>query len=149
MPDETGPGSGPGTGPDGSTGTNTRFGAVGPPGIAVPDVLNPHCGSRQVLELVSDKWSALILFLLGHRPHRHAELMRTVGGISQKMLTQTLRSLEADGLVHREAFPVVPPHVEYSLTPLGESLSPLLHGLCRWAEAHHADIEAARARAAS
>ncbi|WP_078862134.1 winged helix-turn-helix transcriptional regulator [Streptomyces sp. NRRL F-5123] len=129
--------AGPDTGPDPDE----------QPAIPVPDVLNPHCGSRQVLELVSDKWSALILFLLGHRPHRHAELMRAVGGISQKMLTQTLRSLEADGLVHREAFPVVPPRVEYSLTALGESLSPLLHELCRWAEAHYADIEAARAEA--
>ncbi|NUS11514.1 MAG: helix-turn-helix transcriptional regulator [Streptomyces sp.] len=112
--------------------------------VMIPDVLNPLCGSRQVLELVADKWSALILYLLGHRPHRHAELMRTVGGISQKMLTQTLRSLEADGLVHREAYPVVPPHVEYSLTDLGQSLSPLLHELCRWAEAHYPEIQAAR-----
>ena len=110
-----------------------------------PDVFNPSCGSREVLDLIADKWSALILYALLTRPHRHAELMRALGDISQKMLTQTLRALEADGLVHREAFPVVPPHVEYSLTDLGHSLSPLLRELCRWAETHLHAIQTARA----
>ena len=110
-----------------------------------PDVFDPNCGSREVLELIADKWSALILYALRGRTLRHAELQRAVGGISQKMLTQTLRTLEADGIVSRVAFPVVPPHVEYSLTVLGESLSPLLAELCRWAEHNLADIRTARA----
>jgi DNA-binding HxlR family transcriptional regulator len=113
-----------------------------------PDVFNPECGSREVLDLIADKWSALILYALLHRTCRHAELMRSIGGISQKMLTQTLRALEAEGLIVREVFPVVPPHVEYSLTGLGRSLSPLLGELCRWAEQHLGDIQAARADAA-
>ena len=110
-----------------------------------PDVFDPNCGSREVLDLIADKWSALILYALRGRTLRHAELQRAIGGISQKMLTQTLRSLETDGLVRRVAFPVVPPHVEYSLTALGESLSPLLTEVCRWAENYLADIQAARA----
>jgi DNA-binding HxlR family transcriptional regulator len=109
-----------------------------------PDVFNPNCGSREVLDLIADKWSALILYALLHRTLRHAELRRAVGGISQKMLTQTLRTLEAEGIVQRVVFPVVPPHVEYSLTPLGESLSPVLVELCRWAERYLADVQAAR-----
>jgi DNA-binding HxlR family transcriptional regulator len=110
-----------------------------------PDVFDPNCGSRDVLALIADKWSALILYALLGRTLRHAELQRAVGGISQKMLTQTLRSLETDGIVRRVAFPVVPPHVEYSLTALGESLSPLLTEVCRWAEHNLAGIQAARA----
>jgi DNA-binding HxlR family transcriptional regulator len=113
------------------------------PSSVVPDVFNPACGSREVLDLIADKWSALILYALLASTRRHAELQRAIGGISQKMLTQTLRALESEGLVHREVFPVVPPHVEYSLTPLGASLAPLLRELCRWAEEHLADIRAA------
>ena len=110
-----------------------------------PDVFDPNCGSREVLDLIADKWSALILYALQGRTLRHAELGRTIGGVSQKMLTQTLRTLEADGIVRRVAFPVVPPHVEYSLTPLGDSLSPLLTEVCRWAENNLGDIQASRA----
>lgn len=110
-----------------------------------PDVFDPNCGSREVLDLIADKWSALILYALQGRTLRHAELGRAIGGVSQKMLTQTLRTLEADGIVRRVAFPIVPPHVEYSLTPLGESLSPLLTEVCRWAENNLTDIQAARA----
>lgn len=114
------------------------------PTPATPNVFDPACGSREVLDVIADKWSALILYALLHRTHRHAELLRVIGGISQKMLTQTLRALEADGLVAREVFPVVPPHVEYSLTDLGRSLSPLLREICRWAEEHLADVQNAR-----
>jgi DNA-binding HxlR family transcriptional regulator len=87
----------------------------------------------------------LILYALSGRTLRHAQLQRAVGGITQKMLTQTLRTLEVEGIVRRVALPVVPPHVEYSLTPLGESLSPLLAELCRWAEQHLTDVREARA----
>lgn len=114
------------------------------PTPATPNVFDPACGSREVLDVIADKWSALILYALLHRAHRHAELLRMVGGISQKMLTQTLRALEVDGLVAREVFPVVPPHVEYSLTDLGRSLTPLLREICRWAEQHLADVQNAR-----
>ena len=112
---------------------------------ACPDVFDPACGSREVLDLIADKWSVLVLYALLRRTHRHAELRRAIGGISQKMLTQTLRALEADGLVARKAIAVVPPHVEYSLTELGRSLSPLLRELCRWAEEHLSDVQTARA----
>jgi DNA-binding HxlR family transcriptional regulator len=110
-----------------------------------PNVFDPNCGSREVLALIADKWSALILYALRGRTLRHAQLQREVGGITQKMLTQTLRTLEAEGIVRRVVLPVVPPHVEYSLTPLGETLSPLLGELCRWAERHLPDVHAARA----
>lgn len=110
-----------------------------------PDVFDPGCGSREVLGLIADKWSALVLYaLLVRSPRRHAELRRVLGDVSQKMLTQTLRALEAEGLVHRVAHPVTPPHVDYSLTPLGASLSPVLAELCRWAEEHLPEIRAAR-----
>ena len=78
---------------------------------------------------------------------RHWELQRAIGGISQKMLTQTLRSLERDGLVQRKVHPVVPPKVEYSLTRLGRTLIEPLHALCRWSEKHLAELQANRARA--
>ncbi|WP_412542286.1 helix-turn-helix domain-containing protein [Longispora sp. K20-0274] len=115
--------------------------------VAEPDVFNPTCGSREVLDLIADKWSALVLYALLGGTVRPAELQRRIGGVSQKMLTQTLRALEHRGLVHREQFPVVPPHVEYSLTPLGASLSPILRALCEWAQDHLADT--VRPRAAS
>jgi DNA-binding HxlR family transcriptional regulator len=77
---------------------------------------------------------------------RYSELQRLIGGVSQKMLTQTLRKLERDGLVERHVYPVVPPKVEYSLTPLGETLTELLKAVCKWAETHLDELEAARVR---
>jgi DNA-binding HxlR family transcriptional regulator len=114
------------------------------PATAVPDVFSPTCGSRAVLELIADKWSALILYALMTQTRRHAELQRMIGGVSQKMLTQTLRRLEGDGLITREVFPVVPPHVEYSLTDLGRTLAPILGELCTWAEEHLPEVERRR-----
>jgi len=110
-----------------------------------PDVFNPNCDSRQVLALLADRWSMLILYALAGGVLRHGELKSKVGGISQKMLTQTLRALERDGLVRREVFAVVPPHVEYSLTPLGRSLLRPLRAICLWAQDHLPDVRAARA----
>src|SRR5256884_1597852 len=110
-------------------------------------VLNPQCPSRIVLERIADKWTALIIQVLANGTQRYASLQRTIGGISQKMLTQTLRSLERDGLVLRKVHPVVPPKVEYSLTRLGRTLIEPLHGLCRWSEKHLAELQANRARA--
>jgi DNA-binding HxlR family transcriptional regulator len=111
---------------------------------AAGDVWNAGCPSRRVLELVANKWALLIVPLLRGRPQRNNELLRKVGGISQKMLTQTLRELEQNGLVLREDLRTVPPHVEYRLSPLGLSLSRTLMAVDRWAEANHARIDAAQ-----
>ncbi|MBI2212749.1 MAG: helix-turn-helix transcriptional regulator [Acidobacteria bacterium] len=102
----------------------------------IADVLNPNCPSRQVLARIADKWSSLVLLVLSEGTHRYSELQRRIGGVSQKMLTQTLRSLEADGLIRRKVHPVIPPMVEYSLTPLGRSLEGPLSAVRRWAETH-------------
>jgi DNA-binding HxlR family transcriptional regulator len=114
---------------------------------SVPSVLDPRCPSRLVLDRIADKWTALVIQILSGGTMRYAALQREIGGISQKMLTQTLRSLERDGLVHRTVHPVVPPKVEYSLTRLGRTLIEPLQGLCRWSEKHLAELQANRARA--
>lgn len=122
----------------------------------VPSMLSAHlpdpvpadeyeqCPVTDVLRRVGDKWSILVIVLLGRRPHRFNELHRGIEAISQRMLTRTLRGLETDGLVHREVFPTKPPAVEYSLTPLGQSLLTPLSALADWAVEHAADIAAAR-----
>jgi DNA-binding HxlR family transcriptional regulator len=102
------------------------------------------CPSRIVLDHVTSKWGTLVLATLGDGTHRWAELRRAVDGISEKMLASTLRELEADGLVRREALPVIPPHVEYSLTPLGEDLLERLMPLLEWVGRHATEIVGAR-----
>jgi DNA-binding HxlR family transcriptional regulator len=109
-------------------------------------VLRPQCPSRIVLDRIADKWTALIIQVLANGARRYAALQREIGGISQKMLTQTLRSLERDGLVLRKVYPVAPPKVEYSLTRLGRTLIDPLHGLCRWSEKHLPELQANRTR---
>jgi DNA-binding HxlR family transcriptional regulator len=116
-------------------------------GKSPPSVLEPQCPSRLVLDRIADKWTALIIQILAHGTMRYGALHRAIGGISEKMLTQTLRSLERDGLVQRKVHPVVPPKVEYSLTRLGRTLIEPLHTLCRWSEKHLAELEANRAQA--
>ncbi|RTQ37261.1 transcriptional regulator [Variovorax gossypii] len=111
---------------------------------APADVWSAGCPSRRVLELIANKWALLLIPLLRGKPQRNNELLRKVGGISQKMLTQTLRDLELNGLVLREDHQTVPPHVEYRLSPIGLSLSRTLIAVDRWAEANHAQIDAAR-----
>lgn len=108
------------------------------------DVLNPNCPSRQVLARIADKWSSLVILALSEGTHRYSELQRRIGGVSQKMLTQTLRSLETDGLVKRTVYPVVPPMVEYTLTPLGRSLEEPLTAVRHWAESHLPEMLATR-----
>lgn len=103
-----------------------------------------NCPIRDVLDQIGDKWSTLFISLLGEKPHRFGELRRAIPDISQRMLTQTLRDLQRDGLVSRHVYPTVPPSVEYSLTPLGQSLLEPLSHLIRWAEDHHGHIRAAR-----
>jgi DNA-binding HxlR family transcriptional regulator len=114
-----------------------------------PNVLDQHCESRQALELIADKWTALVVYALVDGPRRHGELRRTIDGISQKMLTQTLRRMEADGLVDRKVFDTVPPHVEYSLTRLGRTLEKPLVAICEWAMGHLPELRRARARHAA
>lgn len=102
------------------------------------------CPIRDVMDHIGDKWSSLLMVALGTRPHRFGELKRAVPDISQRMLTQTLRDLQRDGLISRHVFPTQPPSVEYRLTPLGESMMPPLMGLMKWAADHHAQIREAR-----
>jgi DNA-binding HxlR family transcriptional regulator len=99
---------------------------------------------REVLNRVGDKWSVLVVALLRDGPKRFSELRRSIEGISQRMLTLTLRGLERDGLVKRKLFPTIPPRVDYALTPLGKTLLEPVGALARWAEKHRPDIQAAR-----
>ena len=99
-----------------------------------------------VLARIGDKWSVLVVSRLGNGPLRFNELRRAIGGISQRMLTLTLRGLERDGLVTRTVFPTIPPRVDYELTPLGQSLRCPIDALGEWAFAHRDEIDAARAR---
>nr|WP_239157464.1 helix-turn-helix domain-containing protein [Actinocatenispora thailandica] len=110
----------------------------------VPAAEHEQCPVTDVLRRVGDKWSVLVIVLLGTRPYRFNELHRGIETISQRMLTRTLRGLEADGLVHREVHPTVPPSVEYSLTPLGRTLLVPLSALADWAVQHQPEIAAAR-----
>ena len=107
------------------------------------------CPTRAALDRLASKWTILIVDLLGDGKCRFRDLRQRIGGISQKMLTQTLRELEADGYVSRTVFPVVPPRVEYELTPLGRSLHGLLSQVRDWAETHINDVERARAQYAA
>ena len=104
------------------------------------------CPSRQVLDRIGDTWSVLIVGALARGPRRYSALAARIQGISPKMLTQTLRGLERDGMISRTVFPVVPPRVDYALTDLGSSLLELVSALETWAEGHIGDV--ARARAA-
>ena len=105
------------------------------------------CPVRDVLDYVGDKWSMLIVLQLGKKsPLRFGELKIIIGGISQKMLTITLRQLEYDGFIKREYFPEVPPRVEYSITPLGKSLMEALNLMVKWADENTGTILAARKR---
>lgn len=108
------------------------------------DVMAAACPTRQVIGRVGDKWSLLVLYALSTGTKRFSQLRSEVEGISQKMLTQTLRALERDGLVHRHAYPTIPPKVEYKLTPLGQSLQDAIAVVRTWAYAHMDEITASR-----
>lgn len=101
---------------------------------------------RELLDRVGDKWSVLVISLLGERGYRFTELQRAIEGISQRMLTVTLRQLERDGLVSRTVHATVPPRVDYALTPLGESVLEPLQAFMHWAQEHGTDVAAARRR---
>ena len=100
------------------------------------DVYARDCPTRLLLDRIADKWTVLLLTTLAGEPMRFNALKRRIEGVSQKMLTQTLRSLERDGFVRRTSYPVVPPHVEYQLTELGASLHTTLRALSGWAVEH-------------
>ncbi|MET9682130.1 winged helix-turn-helix transcriptional regulator [Streptomyces coeruleorubidus] len=102
------------------------------------------CQVRQILDRIADKWSLLVIALLENRRLRFTELRREIDGVSQRMLTVTLRSLERDGLVKRTVHPVVPPRVEYELTSLGRTLHATIQSLVTWTERHQEEIASAR-----
>ncbi|KOG77337.1 MULTISPECIES: winged helix-turn-helix transcriptional regulator [Streptomyces] len=104
----------------------------------------PQCPSRLILEHVTSRWGVLVLAALLERSYRFSELRREVGGVSEKMLAQTLRTLERDGFVHRDAKPVIPPRVDYSLTPLGVRAAEQVVALACWIESQVDTVEAAR-----
>jgi DNA-binding HxlR family transcriptional regulator len=108
------------------------------------NVFDSNCPTRQVLDCIADKWTVLIIRRLADGTLRFAQLRRAVDGISQKVLTNTLRGLERDGIVTRRIYASVPPKVEYSLTSLGRSLCNLVEDICSWAEANIEQVQAAR-----
>ena len=109
------------------------------------NVFDSNCPTREVLDCIADKWTVLIIGRLAEGTLRFAQLRRAVDGISQKVLTNTLRALERDGIVTRRIYASVPPKVEYSLTTLGRSLCGLVDGICDWAEANIEQVQTARA----
>ena len=128
---------------------SVRAAGTAPSGRQIPDEIDPALEElvRGIIGQVADKWTMLILEVLEeHGTLRFTEVGRLTPGISQKMLTQTLRQMERDGFVSRQVYPVIPPKVEYSLTELGQSLSAAFCSVWEWAAARHADIDAARQR---
>jgi DNA-binding HxlR family transcriptional regulator len=107
-----------------------------------PDVFNKECPSQLVLSRVADRWAALIICALyEEKVMRNGELLRKIGGINQKMLTQTLRNLETDGLIERTIYPTVPPKVEYRLTKLGKGVYAPLDQICKWTESNLEELK--------
>jgi len=130
------------------SGTNTRVPSVLSASLPspVPSEEYDACPVTDVVRRVGDRWTLLIVILLGGGPHRFNELHRSVEGISHRMLTRTLRTLERDGLAARTVYPTMPPSVEYDLTPLGRTLLSPLSALADWAVDHGAEIATARDR---
>ncbi len=111
--------------------------------IAKVDIFDESCEGHQALEQIANKWTVLIIYALTQGTKRYSELKRQIHGVSPKMLIQNLRRLEKCGLVSRKVYPVVPPQVEYSLTPLGQTLVEPLAILCDWAFKHIHEVKAA------
>jgi DNA-binding HxlR family transcriptional regulator len=109
--------------------------------ISTLDASEKMCPSLQALDILKDKWSIKVLVLLQDSPQRYMQLRRQAGGSTQKMLTQTLRKLEKEGLISRTVYPTSPPTVEYALTPLGEMLRTPLQGLLQWARVYTAQFQ--------
>jgi DNA-binding HxlR family transcriptional regulator len=132
--------SGPVYEPSGPAGEPPEL-AIEVPGLAGQP---STCRAREVLQRVGDKWSVLVIDLLGQGTKRFTELHRAVDGITARMLTVTLRGLERDGIVTRTIHPVIPPRVEYALTPMGRTLLETIGQLVTWTDSHLPEIEAAR-----
>jgi DNA-binding HxlR family transcriptional regulator len=131
-------------------GTLLSVGHTDDTAACAPDIrATMSCEIRHLLDRLADKWSLLVVELLGDETRRFSDLRRQIDGISQRMLTLTLRNLERDGLLTRTVYPVVPPRVEYRLTPLGSSLLEAIAPLVAWTRAHRDDIAAAQAACAS
>ncbi|MGA9112842.1 MAG: helix-turn-helix domain-containing protein [Candidatus Dormiibacterota bacterium] len=113
------------------------------------DPYDRDCPTRQLLDRIGDRWTLLVIGVLDDRPRRFSEIARRIDGVSQKMLTQTLRGLEHDGLVTRTVYPEVPPRVEYELTEMGQTLREPLADLEEWAKAHMSSVLHARQRFSS
>ena len=109
-----------------------------------PCILDQTNASRQTLDLIADKWTILVLFALRGGKRRFAELRREIGGVTEKMLIQTLRKLERDGIVERKVHPTVPPMVEYRISELGWSLAPILDAIIAWSYENLVKVFAAR-----
>jgi len=109
-----------------------------------PDIFQANCLSRQVLGLIADQWTPLVIHALEGGTMRFGQLLKRIDGISKKMLTQTLRAMERNGLVLRVVYPVVPPVVEYSLTPLGRTLTESMNALRVWAYRHLQEVTQAQ-----
>ena len=109
-----------------------------------PNVLNEMCPSRQTLEIIADKWATLVLVSIARGINRHNRMLREIGGISKKMLAQTLRKLEQNGIINRKVYPVIPPMVEYTLTPIGKELMEPISMLGAWAEKNAEAVQKAR-----
>ena len=112
--------------------------------LSTGDLFNPDCATRRVLDRIGDKWTVLVVLLLSDGPMRFSELRAHLGAVAPKVLTQTLRRIERDGLVTREIFAEVPPRVEYTLTDLGRSLTTPIAVIGDWAETHLDQITAAQ-----
>jgi len=130
---------------DGTSKSPTHCGDTGAGYDALQWDTREDCEVRQILDRIADKWSLLAISLLAGRTVRFTELQRKIDGISQRMLTVTLRHLERDGLVRRTVHPVVPPRVDYELTALGATLLDTIQALVAWTESHQNEIAAARA----
>jgi DNA-binding HxlR family transcriptional regulator len=108
------------------------------------DAFDPDCPTRLILDRIGDKWSVLVVLSLRDGPRRFTELRDAIGGVTPKVLTQTLRAMARDGLLTRHVFAEVPPRVEYELTPLGQSLHTPIQAVAEWAESHVNEVMAAR-----
>ena len=104
------------------------------------DLYNAKCPSRLVLDHITSRWGALILVLLLEKTYRFSEMRKQIGGVSEKMLAQSLKQLEIDGFVVRKAYPVIPPKVEYSLSPMGKEVAKHIRTLTNWVEANLAQV---------
>ena len=114
------------------------------PTLAVGNPYDANCPTRRILDRIGDRWTVLIIGVLGEGEARFSELRRRIEGVSQKMLTQTLRGLERDGLVRRTVHPEVPVRVEYALTDAGRTLLEPLHALQKWSIEHLSDVSASQ-----